>query len=214
MRKLVALGGLLLLWIAPAKAQDQGSAEQEQSAPAPTPEAPLKKKTPPITPRWELSAGYTERSNYERSDGAKPYFAGFYASADRNIFHWLGAEAELTSTWKSRGVILGNSHVTTFMVGPDLFPFGHRKLTVFGHVLYGLGVESTTYPAFAGVSTQTYSYYVKSWEAGGGLELNKWQHWSIRLIEGDFGGANFANTKSAGGSIRISAGLTYRIGQK
>jgi hypothetical protein len=217
MRKLVALGGLLLLWvlwITPAKAQDQGSAAQEQSVPAPTPEAPPKKKTPPITPRWELSAGYTTRSNYERSDGAKPYFNGFYGSVDRNIFHWLGAEAELTSTWKSRGVILGNSHVYTLMVGPDLFPFGHRKVTVFGHVLYGLGRESTTYPAFAGAATQTYSYNVKAWEAGGGLEWNKWQHWSIRLIEGDFGGANFAATKSYGGSIRISAGVTYRIGQK
>lgn len=214
MRKLVALSGLLLLWIAPAKAQDQGSAEQQQSVPAPTPEAPPKKKTPPITPRWELSAGYTERSNYERSDGAKPYFDGFYASVDRNIFRWLGAEAELTSTWKSRGVILGNSHVSTLMVGPDLYPLGHRKVTVFGHVLFGLGRESTTYPAFAGVSTQTYSYNVKAWEAGGGLEWNKWQHWSIRLIEGDFGGANFAATKNYGGSIRISAGVVYRFGQK
>jgi hypothetical protein len=214
MRKLVALGGLLLLWIAPAMAQDQGSAEQEQSVPAPTPEAPLKKKTPPITPKWEISAGYTERSNYERSDGAKPYFDGFYGSVDRNIFRWLGAEAEVTSTWKRRGVILGNSHVSTLMVGPDIFPLGHRKITVFGHVLYGLGLEGTTYPEFAGAAQQTNTYVVKAWEAGAGVEWNKWKHWSIRLIEGDFGEANFAQVKAGGGSIRVSAGMTYRFGRK
>ncbi len=216
MRKLVALGGLLLLSVAPVIAQDQGSAQQQQSVPtsAPESEAPPKKKTPPITPRWELSAGYAARSNYERSDGAKPYFNGFYASVDRNFFHWLGVEAEGTSTWKSRGILLGNSHVYTLMAGPDLYPFGHRRVTLFGHALFGLGRESTTYPAFAGAATQTYSYDVKAWEVGVGLEWNKSPRWSIRLIEGDFGGANFAGTKANGGSIRISAGVAYRWGRK
>ncbi len=214
MRKLVVLGGLLLLSIAPAIAQDQGSAQQEESVPAPAPEAPVKKKTPPVTPKWELSAGYTARSNYEKIDGAKPYFNGFYASADRNFFHWLGAEAELTSTWKGRGVVLGNSHVSTLMVGPDFYPFGHRKVTLFGHALIGIGRESTTYGPFAGFARQTASTNVRAWEAGTGLEWNKWQHWSIRLIEGDFSGANFAGVKANGGSIRISAGVAYHWGRK
>lgn len=213
MRRLVALGALLLVSIAPALAQDDAGTQQEPSVQAPVPAAPPVKKAPPETPTWELSGGYTYRSNYQ-PDGSKPYFNGFYASVDRNIFHWLGAEANFTRTSKDRGVLLGDARVYTLMAGPDLFPFGHRKVTLWGHVLFGLGRESITYPPFAGIGQQTFTYDVKAWEAGGGLDWNKWQHWSIRLIEGDFGGANFTGVKTGGGSIRISVGAVYRFGQK
>jgi hypothetical protein len=212
MRKLVALCGLLLLCTLPAIAQEE-NAPQGQSVPPPVPAAPPVKKVPPPTPTWEISGGYTRRSNYQ-PQGTKPYFNGFYASVDRNIFHWLGAEAEFTRTSKNEGVILGNSRVYTLMAGPALYPFGHRKVTVFGHVLFGLGRESITYPPFAGAGQQTITYDVKAWEAGGGLDWNKWRHWSIRLIEGDFGGANFTGVKANGGSVRISAGVVYRFGHR
>lgn len=212
MRKFAAVCGLLLLCVSTAIAQDE-TTPQDQSVPAPAPAAPPVKKAPPITPKWEISGGYTSRSNYQ-PDGAKPYFNGFYASVDRNVFHWLGAEADFTRTSKNQGVILGNAGVYTFMVGPELFPLGHRKVTVFGHVLFGLGHESITYPPYAGAAQQTNTYNVKAWEAGAGLEWNKWQHWSIRLIEGDFGGANFTGVKANGGSVRISVGAVYRFGEK
>lgn len=212
MRKLVALAGLLLLCVPLAMAQDD-TAPQEQSAPPPVPAAPPVKKAPPPTPAWQISGGYTWRSNYQAS-GAKPYYNGFYASVDRNFFHWLGAEAVFTRTAKNQGVTIGDSRIYTIMGGPELFPFGHRKVTLFGHVLFGVGHESITYPAFAGVSQQTFTYQVKAWEVGGGLDWNKWHHWSIRLIEGDFGGANFTGVKTGGGSVRVSAGAVYRFGFK
>jgi hypothetical protein len=212
MRRMIALGGLLLLWIAPAIAQNAPGAAQEQSAPPPVPQAPIK-KVPPVTPKYEISAGYTLRSNYESSDHTKPYFNGFYASFDRNIFHWLGAEAEFTDTWKNRGVILGDSRVYTFLAGPTLYPFGHRKVTLFGHVLLGIGREKTTYAPFAGAGLQTTTKNVHAWEVGGGLDWNKWHHWSIRLVEADFGGANFAGVNTGGGSLRVSVGVVYRFGR-
>jgi opacity protein-like surface antigen len=213
MRKLVALGGLLLLCMSPAIAQDDAGAPQQQSAPPPVPAAPPVKKAPPVTPTWEISGGYTSRGNYQ-ADGTKPYYNGFYASVDRNIFHWLGAEAAFTRTSKNQGVLIGDSRVYTLMAGPAFFPFGHRKVTLFGHVLFGLGRESITYPAFAGVAQQTNTYNVNAWEVGGGLDWNKWKHWSIRLIEGDFGGANFTGVKANSGSVRISVGAVYRFGHK
>jgi hypothetical protein len=212
MRRIVALGGLLLLWIAPALAQDTSASTQDQSVPAPVPQAPLK-KVRPETPKYEISAGYTERSNYQ-PDQSKPYFSGAYASVDRNIFHWLGAEAEFTGTLKNQGVITGDSRVFTFMLGPTLYPFGHRKVTVFGHALYGLGLERITTGPFAGFGVNTTSTAVKAWEVGGGLDWNRWHHWSIRLIEADFGGASFTPTKSGGGSLRFSAGVVYRFGHE
>jgi len=211
MRRIVALGGLLLLWVAPALAQDMPTA-QEQSVPAPVPQAPLK-KVPRITPKYEISAGFTERSNFQ-PDQSKTYFSGAYASVDRNIFHWLGAEAEFTGTLKNQGVITGDSRVYTFMLGPTLYPLGHRKVALFGHALYGLGLERITTGPFAGFGVNTTSTAVKAWEVGGGLDWNRWQHWSIRLIEADFGGAPFTPSKSGGGSLRFSAGVVYRFGHK
>ncbi len=211
MRRIVALGGLLLLWIAPAIAQDAPAATQDQSVQAPVPQAPVK-KVPPVTPRYEISGGYTLRSNYQ-PEQTKPYFNGFYASFDRNIFHWLGAEAEFTRTSKNQGVILGDSRVYTFLAGPTLYPFGHRKVTLFGHALVGIGRESITYAPFAGAGMQTTTKNVRAWEVGGGLDWNRWHHWSIRLIEGDLGGANFWKSQSGGGSVRISAGVIYHFGR-
>ncbi len=212
MRKFVALGGLLLLWISPAVAQDETTAPQEQTAPVPTPEVPVK-KVPPDTPKWQISAGFTTRSNYE-PQGNKPYFNGFYASVDRNIFHWLGAEAEFTRTSKNQGVIVGDSRIYTLMGGPEVFPFGHRKVTLFGHALFGIGRESITTGPFAGFGVQTTTTDVHAWEVGGGMDWNRWRHWSIRLIQADFGGANFAGTKTGGGSVRVSVGAVYRFGHK
>ncbi|MGH9718366.1 MAG: outer membrane protein [Candidatus Acidiferrales bacterium] len=212
MRRIVVLGGLLLLWIAPAVAQDGPAATQDQSVSAPVPQAPVM-KVPPETPKYEISGGYTVRSNYQ-TDTTKPYFNGFYGSFDRNIFHWLGAEAEFTRTAKNQGVITGDSRVYTFLVGPTFYPFGHRKVTLFGHALYGLGVESTTTGPFAGFGVNTTAKGVRAWEAGGGLDWNRWQHWSIRLIEADFGGANFTGAQAGGGSLRFSAGVVYRFGHK
>jgi len=215
MRRIVALGGLLLLWIAPALAQDSSAPMQDQSqqsVQAPVPQAPLK-KVPRQTPKYEFSAGFTARSNYQ-PDGTKPYFSGAYASLDRNIYHWLGAEAEFTGTLKNQGVITGDSQVFTFMLGPTLYPFGHRKVTLFGHALYGLGDERITTGPFAGFGVNTTSTFEKAWEVGGGLDWNRWRHWSIRLVEADFGGASFTPVKSGGGSLRFSGGVVYRFGHK
>ena len=91
MTKPFGLFVLLVLCISPAMAQDSPPAPQDQSAaPQETPEKPKARETP----RYELSAGYAYRSFYQ-SSGSTPYLKGWYASANYNLYRWLGAEAEV-----------------------------------------------------------------------------------------------------------------------
>lgn len=212
MRKFVVLAGLLLLSIAPAIAQETSAAAQDQSVPPPVPQAPVK-KVPLVTPKYEISGGYTYRSNYQVG-ASKPYFNGFYVSFDRNIFHWLGAAAEFTRTSKNQGVITGDYRVYTLMAGPQLYPFGHRKVTLYGHFLFGLARQSVTTVPFAGFGANTVTTNLRAWEVGGGLDWHVSHHWSVRLIQGDFGGANFTGAKTGAGTVRISVGVVYRFGRK
>jgi opacity protein-like surface antigen len=227
MRKLVGRCGLLALFfvlfipltIVPAMAQDQPGAGQNTPAPAPT--KPVKVKRTYITPRFELSAGYSYRSYYAPIGTLG--MNGWYGSVNYNFKRWLGAEAEVVGVGKNQGfssaldLPLGDTHIYTFLVGPTIFPLGHRKLTPFGHVLYGGAHYRNAVPVFAGVPSSVVTSTVKSWEAGGGLDFNFSSHWGVRLIEADFGSANFfpsTSTFTNRGTHRVSFGIVYRFGER
>ena len=76
MKKLFGLFACLALFILPAMAQNM--------------------------PRADLSAGYSLRL-YTLPDYARVGMNGWYASADYNIFHWLGAAAEATGAYRNNG---------------------------------------------------------------------------------------------------------------
>jgi opacity protein-like surface antigen len=174
-----------------------------------------------ITPKFELSGGYSRRSYY--SPLGTIGMNGWFGSLDYNWKRWLGVEGEGTGAGKNlgfseaEGLPLGALHIYTFLVGPKIYPLGHRKLTPFGHFLYGGAYYRNNGPPFAGLNFQTQTSTVKSWEAGGGIDFNLSSHWGIRLIEADYGSANFfPNTSSYSnqGSHRISFGFVYRFGER
>ena len=210
------LGLMILLCVVPSFAQDQQESTTQENPPATDQEPPPKPKRVPIpTPKAELSAGYTLH-RYDVSSGPKLSMNGWYGSGEYNVFrHWLGVAAELSGAYKDEGVN-GDTSLYTLMVGPQIYPFRHHKVTPFVHVLFGEGYVRISFPAYAGFPAFTRSDTSRAWQGGGGLDLDRWEHWGVRLIQIDYGSTNFFSTPSYTGqtNIRASVGLTYRWGEK
>jgi hypothetical protein len=221
MKKLVGLIGLLALFTTPLLAQDNPAPPQEEQAPTapPAPTEPVKVKHTYVTPKFEISGGFTDRGFYGIS-GTTIGMKGGFASFDYNRFRWLGLEGEalgVTGTlhFPQQELPPQSIKVFTALVGPKIYPLGHRKLTPFAHVLFGAGILGSSVPAFAGFGGNSSTKVVEAWEAGGGLDYNGWKHWGIRVIQVDYGDAKFLGpTVPRQGAKRISFGFVYRFGQR
>jgi len=220
MMKLAGICALLAVFAATtAMAQDQSTSDQTEPAPTSSaPQAPKKKVKRVYLSKYELSAGFTHRSYYAPGGGTFG-LVGWYASGEYNWRKWLGAEGEVTDSWytvKSAGFPPDTLHIYTFLVGPRFYPLGHRKVTPFGHVLIGGGHYSSATPAFGGFHGATITSNAYTYEVGGGLDLNLWEHWGIRMIQADFGNANYVQNASVAnrGSTRFSVGFVYHFGAR
>jgi len=225
MKKLAVIGGLLAMFAMTAAAQEQPPTEQGQtpSDHGQTEETPpVKPKKVYETPKYEISAGYSYRSYYSPNGPAvnepgNVGMNGWYVSVDRNYKKWIGLVAEVTDTGKNQGLLLGDAHIYTFGAGVQIYPLGHRKLTPFGHFLYGGGYYRDAIAPFQAFSGNTITSLIKAWEGGGGLDLNLKEHWAIRLIEFDVGSGNYfpsSQTYAASAPHRISVGFVYHFGQR
>ena len=181
----VAACGLLLLYAVPAKAQD--------------------------TSNLSVSGGYLLR--LFSAPGGRVNLNGFYGSADYTLFKRFGAEAEVADSISNRDTN-GDINILTGMVGPRFYPFGHRKITVYGHVLFGEGYYRVKFPAFGGFPPTTDTYTGLSWAAGGGIEIKHSDRWSIRIPQVDFGQTKFYSGTQSQSNFRISFGIVYHLGQK
>lgn len=220
MTKLAGICALLAVFAATtAVAQDQSTPDQnEPASTSSAPQTPKKAKRVYIASKYELSAGFARRSYYAPGGGTLGMYGG-YASGEYNWKRWLGAEGEFTDTWhtvRSPGFPPDTIHIYTFLAGPRFYPLGHRKITPFGHVLIGGGHYVSATPMFGGFHGATVTYNAYTYEAGGGLDLNLWQRWGIRMIQADFGDANYVqNAGSANrGSTRFSVGFVYHFGTR
>jgi hypothetical protein len=217
MRKLAGICALLAAFAATtAVAQDQSWTNQ--SEPASAPQAPKKVKRVYTVSKYELSAGFTRRSYYEPGGGTIGMI-GWYASGEYNWKRWLGGEGEVTDTWdtiKISGFPPDTLRIYTFLAGPRFYPLGHHKVTPFGHILIGGGHYSSATPSFGGFHGATIAYNAYTYEVGGGLDLNLWEHWGIRMIQADFGNANYVQNAGVAnrGSTRFSAGFVYHFGAR
>jgi len=206
---------LLVLFVLPAVARAQ---DATQEAPPTAPQGPTQTPAPPVaaeryTPEFELSAGYAYRKFYFADEGTTLGTNGFYGSVDYNLKRWLGAYAEVSGAYKDRG-LTGNSSIYGLLVGPQLYPLGHRKLTPFGHVLFGAGYYRNAIPANGGFPGKIQSATASGWGGGGGLDLNLKQHLGVRLIEVDYDKAHFFGGNADRGSVRVSVGIVYRFGER
>jgi hypothetical protein len=208
---------LLVLFVLPAVARAQ-EGTQETPPTAPQPQAPA--PAPPIaaeiyTPQYELSAGYNRRKFYFPDEPTAPTLGmnGGYASADRNFKRWLGAYAEISAAYKNRGV-WGNSSVYSLLVGPQLYPLKHHKLTPFGHVLFGGGYYRNSVPANGAFGSKVEDASAFAWGGGGGMDLYLKTHLGIRVFEYDYEEAHFYGGNIDHGSSRISFGIVYRFGER
>ncbi len=215
MKKLVGLFGLLALFIMPVAAQDSAAPPQDQAPTAPT--EPVRVKHTYPTPRAEISLGFTYRTYYGLN-GSTIGMKGGFASYDYNIFRWLGAEGEVvgvSGALTTPNVPAQDLHIFTALAGPKIYPLGHHKLTPFGHVLYGAGINTTAVPPFAGYGGNTNAVVVRAWKVGGGVDYYRWAHWGIRVIQVDYGVAKFLGPGiPRQGSGQISFGFVYRFGEK
>lgn len=227
MRKLAVICGLIAVFALAAIAQDQaptpqGQAPSDQGQTAPEQTQPAKEKKSYATPKFEISAGYSHRTYYSPDGPAVAVpgnigLNGWYASFNDNIKRWLGIAGEVTDTGTNQGLLLGDVHIYTFLVGPQIYPLGHRKVTPFVRFLYGGGYYRDHISPFSDFPANTITSVVQVWEAGGGLDMNLSEHWGVRLFEFDIGSANyFPSTMSYTNSTshRISVGVVYRFGQR
>lgn len=184
MKKLIGLSGLLLILAFPAMAQ--------------------------IAPHIDVSAGYSLRV-FQDPSGVREGMNGWYGSVDYNVFRWLAAEAEVSGNYRNNG-LEGNTSVYTGLLGPQFYPFGHRKITVHGHVLVGEGAYWVHFPAYGGFPSQVNWYWDKAWEAGGGIDYTRSSRWKIRVIQADFAQTRFFGHSE--NNYRASIGFVYTFGKK
>ncbi|HTR47787.1 MAG TPA: hypothetical protein VMM16_10420 [Verrucomicrobiae bacterium] len=223
MKKLAAMCGLAILLLvpkmAPLMAQDQPP-DQTQPPSDQTQTEPVKAKRTYFVPKYEVSGGYTYRSYYS-ADGTTLGMNGWYASVDYNVYRWLGIVGEFADTAKNQGIIqgvpVGDTQIYTFLAGPQIYPFAHRKLSPFGRFMYGAKYYRDAVPTFGGFPGSTITSLVRGWQLGGGIDYNVTRRVGIRLIQFDVGSSNFfPNTQNfANRSLRsVSVGIVFHFGER
>jgi hypothetical protein len=219
MKRLVAvLFCLSAFCAAPLLAQDSSSqGDQNAQTTSSTPAHPAPAYNPRIPARFEFSGGYVYRP-FSPTANQTLKMNGGYASADYNIFTWLGVSGEGLGVVRKQGEAnLGTSQtlsIFTGLIGPQFYPMRHRKVTLFGHALIGEGYYNLWAPAFGGFPAKRTTSTGFAYEVGAGLDVRIKAHWAIRLIEGDFGETSFSVGDPKQEGYRITAGVTYLRGQK
>ena len=186
MKKLLGVLSLMVLFSVPLKAQ--------------------------VMTKFQVSGGYLFDS-FGITQNSSLHLNGWYGSLDYNPLRHIGAELQLSEGIKDQGT-LGDNSFYTFMIGPQIYPFGHRHITVYGHVLLGEGYYRLAYPAFGGFPATVNTDSSVAWQAGAGADVTVKKAWGIRLFEADYGHTGFFGARPGQGSIRISFGFVYRFGAK
>jgi hypothetical protein len=191
MKKWIGLAALLLVSVIPAKAQEGQ------------------------VPSWELGGGYTFRSyvNPFPFGDARLQMNGWNVSADYMVFRkWLSVAGQADGTYQDQG-LNGKTSVYSAMIGPQLYPLGHRRLTLYGHVLFGEGYTRFVVPAQGGFGTETNSSNHFAWQGGVGIDYAWRPHWTIRALQFDYEDTKFFNSSVSQGNYKISVGILYRFGK-
>ena len=161
---------------------------------------------------YEISGGYNLRiftqPNYSRIN-----LNGGYGSFEYKILNRISADLEISGGVKNQG-INGDLSIYGIMVGPQIYPFKHRrKFTPFVHLLLGEGFYRNSYPAYAGFPAEVRTDSAFTWAGGGGLDWTHSPRWAIRVFDIDYSQTKFLGNLSQA-NYRLSIGVVYRFGQK
>jgi opacity protein-like surface antigen len=210
MQRLLGLSFLLIMFAIPAIAQDVPASPPQATPPPATQEAPP--PAPVIPSKTEISGGFT-LNRYNETNGTTTTMPGGYGDVEHNIIQrWLGVELQGVGGFRDQGV-LGDLSIYTIMAGPTFYPFGHRKITFFGHILAGEGYYRDSIPPSTGFPALVTTHTSFAWAGGAGLDLAVSKRLAVRLAQFDY-----TETKFFGGTVhenntRISIGIVYHFGR-
>jgi hypothetical protein len=163
--------------------------------------------------KYEVGGGLAYRS-FDNTNGSRLNMVGWTAYGDRHIWKFINLAADFSGTY-NRNSNFGNTSIYNFLVGPQLYPFGHQhKITVFGQILFGGGALVYHLPTQNGFNPVSTSFAGSSWMGGGGLDWRVRKRWAIRIIQADYEQTRFYSGSPSQGNYRISVGLVYRFGIK
>jgi hypothetical protein len=213
MKRCLGVGALLLVFLIPTVAQENPPTGTQP----PPPETQAAPPAPQETPPYEVSGGYDLRV-FTEPNYARVGFNGWYAAGQYNFLgHHLdrvSLAAEVSGTYRNEGAN-GALSIYSGLVGPQIYPFRHaHKITPFAHVLFGEGYYRADYPRFGGFPAEVITYSSFSWEVGGGVDLRRTPHWSIRVIQVDYARTGFLGPKLVQNNYRASVGVVYRFGKR
>lgn len=165
-------------------------------------------------PSWEVGGGYTYRNyafgNIDQGP-TRVSMNGWGVMMDYMIFKkWLSVAAQADGTYSNT---IYSTQVYSAMAGPQFYPFGHRRLTVYAHVLFGEGFAHFVVPASGGFPSLGESSHAYAWQGGGGVDYAWKPHWTIRLIQADYEDTRFFGATPSQSNLKITVGVMYRFGK-
>lgn len=166
------------------------------------------------TPRFEIGAGYTFRS-FNVPSSPRFNMNGWNFNADYNLNNWLGVAGEINGTYHSN-LNDGDNKVYSYMAGPRLFPFGHRRITPYAQALFGAAHYSLVLNLGPGNGNFTDSETYFAWSAGGGVDVSLTRRVAWRLVQFQYEQTRFFNNATYGSNpnqnnYTIGSGILFRF---
>jgi outer membrane protein OmpA-like peptidoglycan-associated protein len=166
-------------------------------------------------PRMDISAGY----NYVGANsppGGSDHFGlqGGYVSGSFNLWRWVSVAGEFTGEHASNISTLGQDlTLMTFTGGPRVM-HTYGRFTPFGEALFGGAHAGNSYfPQGTTGSTTSATSFALS--AGGGVDLNLSNQFSIRLARVDYLRTSFPNGSSnEQNQLMAGAGVVFHFGSR
>ncbi len=175
------------------------------------------------TPVGELGIGYSFQS-WNVPPVLQPnttlHMNGLDVSAEFNLNGFLGVDAD--AGWTRNTQSGATTNITTVMLGPQIYPIGHHRITPFAHALFGIGSFNLGFP-----SSSSCTPYCNNrdgnfaWAGGGGLDINISRHFAIRPVELDYEQTQFdlqyltgAPAAANQNSWKYTAAILFHFGRR
>jgi hypothetical protein len=166
------------------------------------------------TPRLEVFGGYSFLHS------PKENFNGWNTSATFNVYRCIGITADFdghyrsqTTTFPGVGTIIGRTRAYSFSFGPGVSLRNKSRLTPFARFLIGAKrfTFDNTVQGVPGLGSGD-SVNFLTVITGGGLDVALNSRLSIRPVQFDYQTVDFNGYW--GNSVRYSAGIVFRWGEK